>query len=338
VRGFAALWVVLYHLRPLFLLAFPNQVLLNRFVHAGYLGVDLFAFLSGFIIAYTYCDRLQGGSLVAIRRYLWLRFVRTYPLHLFILLLFVAMFVYERGFSSLPILRFDSTLWRQVFMLNGWGFEDRWGWNLPSWSLSAEWFCYLLFPLAAPLLVRVKKGSIALLLSAVALAGTIGGMHAVGRPGFHAQLDFALLRIGGEFLTGACLYLVYRSGVLRRLPTGWIGLVAIVAMLAAPVVYDRVWLGIVGSAVFILCLTQDKRPLSFLFGNPLAVYLGEISYSIYLLHWLFVGNLTLIGFEQLTPLSAIGGVLALTLIGAVLCYHGVERNGRKYLRHLVPGP
>jgi peptidoglycan/LPS O-acetylase OafA/YrhL len=40
VRGFAALWVVLYHLRPLFLLAFPNQVLLNRFVHAGYLGVE----------------------------------------------------------------------------------------------------------------------------------------------------------------------------------------------------------------------------------------------------------------------------------------------------------
>ena len=70
IRGFAAIWVVLYHLRPTIKAAYPEFVPLHNFVNAGYLGVDLFSFLSGFIIAYTYSEKLGTPDMAATGRYL----------------------------------------------------------------------------------------------------------------------------------------------------------------------------------------------------------------------------------------------------------------------------
>ena len=224
IRGFAALWLVLYHLFPLFRQEFPDALLAQNFVRFGYLAVDLFAILSGFIIAYTYCDRLQVPSFEAIRRYLWFRFARTYPTHLFVLCLFVLLFIYDSGWQALGSLSADPAFLRQLFMLNGVGFENQWAWNAPTWSLSSEWFCYLLFLLLVPLLMRIKSGWTAMALIFAVIVATSWAMNRAGFPVFAAVLGWPpLIRIIGAFVIGCLLYRVHASGLVRSLPMGWVG-------------------------------------------------------------------------------------------------------------------
>ena len=74
IRGLAAIWVVFFHYNRTFELS-----------QMGYLGVDLFFILSGFIISYVYMDKFSSSELVSknIKRFLALRLARIYPLHIF---------------------------------------------------------------------------------------------------------------------------------------------------------------------------------------------------------------------------------------------------------------
>jgi len=340
VRGFAALWVVLYHLRPTIKLAYPDFPSLHHFVGAGYLGVDLFAFLSGFIISYTYGEKLGKWDAMATRRYLWLRFVRTYPLHLFVLFLFVILFVRDRGVGSLAVLPYDMSFIRQLFLLNGLGLEDRWAWNVPSWSLSSEWFCYLCFPLFIPFINRIRSGWLALLLAGIAVLVTAFLLAQVGRPRFDAYLDWGLLRIGGEFVAGCFLCRAYRAGTFKNNYSGVIGFAALVYFPiqtafspAMPVV-----LVVLAFALLIYTLAFSKQPLMFLFGNPLSVYLGKISYSIYMVHWFYLADLSIFGFDELPISMRVWVILAVVILTSMMTYHFVERTSSKYMRGLfLPG-
>lgn len=337
VRGFAAIWVVLYHLRPTIRQALPDWSPFLNFVDAGYLGVDLFSFLSGFIISYTYSERLRSISVPKIGRYLWLRFVRTYPLHLFVLFLFVLVFVRTRGFHSLAVIPYDMSFVRQLFLLNGLGFEDRWAWNVPSWSLSSEWFCYLCFPLLVPAIMRVKSGVTALFLAASTLTITAMLLTAVGRPQFDAFLDWGLLRITGEFFTGCFLYRAYSAGIFEGRFAGMIGLASIIVFVVKVSFYPAlpVLIAVAAFAVLIYSLAFDKQPLSALFGNRISVYVGKISYSIYMIHWLFLADLSFFGFDIIPLEIRAWFVLGVVLICSVISYEFVERTSRRAMRDLV---
>ena len=191
VRGYAAIWVVLYHSRaPLDNWLLPASETLRPVVWAGFLGVDLFAVLSGFVISLTYAERLSDISLSGTARFLWLRLARIYPLLLFVLGLFVASHLRRLGLASWGQIWTDESFWLQALMLNGWGLESEWAWNVPSGSVSSEWLCYLLFPLLAPLVVGVKSGRLAAALAGAAILGTIGAMDALGHPDIDADLDW----------------------------------------------------------------------------------------------------------------------------------------------------
>lgn len=333
VRGFAAIWVVFYHLRPLMNQAFPEFQLLNRAIQTGYLGVDLFSFLSGFIIAYIYGDRLKTPSVKKARRFIWLRFVRTYPLHIFILGLFVIVFVFQNGLSSVLFLPQDKSLAYQILLINGLGIESQWAWNVPSWSLSAEWACYVIFPFMAPFIARIKNGYLAILMAGLTLGATIFILNSLEVPSFNTSLKWGLIRIAGEFFTGCWLYRIHKSGLLDRLPMGWIGLVSVLAAIALLLFTNFIPLVIGLFAVIILCLAQDKQPLKWLFGNPVAVYLGEISYSVYMLHWLVIAYAATLRLDQLPVGWQILTTFTIIMGGSVLTYHLVEQTTRRKLRN-----
>src|SRR5579875_2310310 len=94
LRFFAALWVVLFHIRELGL--WPGGPLPYRaLVRVGYLGVSFFFVLSGFILVYVY-----AGRHIPKGRFWQARFARVYPAYLFSLLIFLPF-----AMGILPIMR-----------------------------------------------------------------------------------------------------------------------------------------------------------------------------------------------------------------------------------------
>jgi Predicted acyltransferases len=168
LRGVAALLVVFYH--NYFL---PNHLPFedwNKFFARGYLMVDLFFILSGFIMLHVYKEiRLNQDSYYD---FFVKRLARIYPLHVVSLLgllcakilLFILYWI--DGKSAEAFWRVPGT-WEafvaQLILIHSF-LPTEPGWNIPSWSISAEMFAYLLFPLVAVLLRRYVRTTSALML------------------------------------------------------------------------------------------------------------------------------------------------------------------------------
>ncbi|MCA6115827.1 acyltransferase [Bradyrhizobium sp. WSM 1738] len=134
--------------------------------------VDLFFIVSGFVIARQYFGRVNGSS--SIGRFIWRRLARIYPLHLATLAFYVAL----AGALHFGAARTDnparyplSDVPSQLLLLHAF-VGERLTFNFPSWSLSAEMFCYLLFPVLALLAHRRKEAIIALVI-VTALANSL---------------------------------------------------------------------------------------------------------------------------------------------------------------------
>ena len=334
IRGYAAIWVVLYHMRSGLDVLLQGHDSIRSIVSVGFLGVDLFAVLSGFIISLTYAERLSQPSRKVILSFLWLRLARIYPILLVVLGFFVGAGMWRKGMGDLGATLTDPTFWMQALMLNGWGFESRWAYNVPSWTVSSEWLCYLAFPLLAPLLIRVRDGRLALALAGATIIATILAMRAVGHPYFAAFLDFGWLRIAGEFLAGCWLYRGMSAQKIEQLPWGWIGLGAL-ALAIYSCTNAQHWLTVICFTVLVYALAQNREPLRSIFGNRASVFLGEISYSVYLVHWFVLSELMPVVEPQLSHV-ALSGKLALafgiTLLLATLTYFTVERPARAQMR------
>jgi peptidoglycan/LPS O-acetylase OafA/YrhL len=333
VRGFAALWVVLCHFREELVVALPGWEKLEAVAFHGYLGVDLFAFLSGFVISYTYGERLAEFESGAARRFLLLRVARVYPMHLGMLLLFVGSAVVVGGAGALAEAGSDPAFWRQLFLVHGWGFDDVFAWNVPSWTVSSEWFCYLLFPFLAPALARVRSGASAGALAVVCLALTTGLLFAVGHPRFTAYLDWGLLRIGGEFLTGCFLYRAWAAGLGRDRYWGWIGVLALVFAVPASTLHPAI--AVPAFAIAVYALAWDDAPSRYVFGNRVVVYLGEISYSMYLVHWFVLKQVGALGLGALPGSVRVWAMFAVVIGLSALTHHALENPARAWLRRRI---
>jgi peptidoglycan/LPS O-acetylase OafA/YrhL len=340
VRAFAALWVVLAHLRvgSAHALALPHAV--DLFCRIGYLGVDLFGLLSGFVIAHNYADRLAQRDLAATGRYLWLRAVRIVPLHWFAMALLAAGRVGLDRFEE-PFAEFYGArdFFQQLFLVHGFGFSEL-SWNRPSWTVSSEWACYLAFPLFAPLLVRVRAGGVAAVLAMTTLAATSVAMHQVGYPGFNATADWGVVRIAGEFATGCFLRRAFGAGFARAVPWGAVAPLALVAAAVAMSVQSAA--AIVASfAVLVYALAQQRGGLARLLATRPLVFLGDASYAIYILHFVvlrFFAHAVAGAPETESGQAILGRValeLAAILVAAIAAHLVIENPARRRLRRCV---
>jgi len=331
VRGIAAWFVVFYHIR-LSIAGLPTGV---RDVFAkGYLAVDFFFLLSGFVIWLTWSGRIRTGGMTSIPRFLQKRIARIWPLHLVTLGGAIALALVLRAtgrsdpqfvFPELPL---------HILLLQNWGFTRHLAWNDPAWSISAELGAYLLFPVLAIAVDWRRLPSLALLSIAIAL---LIGLHlAMGAPTLGTDIPrYGLLRCLIEFTTGSIVCALWLRWRGTRAPLyGAVAILVLVALWRIGAPETLVVPALFAVALLLLALTagRDHNP----FETVLVHYLGEISYATYLSHFILWKAFKLAFVSDATAVSPakIALYLAMVLLASIALYHLIERPAQRWLNGL----
>lgn len=330
-RGIAAWLVVLFHLRFMM----PGIGGATGPMALGYLAVDFFFVLSGFVIWLTYADRLREDGLAGIPAFLKRRVARVWPLHMFVLAGAVVF--------AVAIALLDHPDWAQypphelplhIVLLQNWGMTDRLTWNVPAWSISCEIAAYLVFPLLVMWVDLKRWPSWALIVAAAGVAAALSSVFVLrGATLLGEQVtSIGVLRCLGEFAIGmltCALWLRWRARpLLPAFAVAGTG-AALLALHLAGLLPQTFALPLVFAAlVLALALTSAMR------GNPLSWspihYLGEISYATYLGHWmLWMGFKLAFIHDHDMGWGLFALFLLLVFATSVLLYHGVERPAQR---------
>ena len=229
-----------------------------------------------------------------------------------------------------------------LFLVHAWGLSPRVGWNHASWSISAEWFAYLIFPAFAVVSAAfAKRPKLAVAAALVFLFGLYWAFQTVGGfPLTSATTQFGWLRIVPPFVYGCALHLLWRSGVVKTRREAKLGLftaLTAVAILTALQTPDAAVVAVFG--LLILGLAGLSSTGSTWLTNPFGVYLGEASFALYMIAvpWRFgFGGVVqhFYGREKswkLLPwLILVSGVVPV----AIAAHLAIERPARSVLRKI----
>ena len=336
LRFFAAFAVVVYHMRDYSLGSLRDGPL-----QKAWLAVDLFFILSGFILAHVYgaaFAQRKGSS----RKFLVARLARIYPAHLAMMIVFL-IYIIILILIGLPYnaerYRPESFLWH-VALLDGWGIDRGLTWNFPAWSISAEFSAYLLFPfIVRPLMQlrpQIATHSLLLLLGAFALLN--GPLRLTER-----TVDFSIIRVLPEFLMGV---LAYRA---RHHLVACVGNPNVAFSSATAILVAFVWLNVPAAAIvsdFVALIVFGAAGTGLLAAvlawRPL-IYLGETSYSLYLVH-AFILSILYNAFKipriaAFVPINVRDWLVIVAVLSAAsLLYHLVEKPGRRIVNRVFANP
>lgn len=282
LRFLAAMWVVLYHYWPKM-----DGPATPGFVAKGYLGVELFFVLSGFILCHVYRQSVADGGF-RYGAFLWNRLARVYQLHLATLAGMIALGLVAgaAGLAVDPGLTDWASLPANLFLVQAWGLAPSAAFNHPSWSISAEWFAYLSFPAFAWAALALKdRPLLAVGLAAAVLIGLYAAFERLaGFPLTEATIRWGALRIVPCFALGCALHALWRArpAADRRSALGLVAIAAVTVTLAASFQAPDALI-VITLGGLILALARLGQAGSELFGGRAFVYLGEVSYSIYMI-------------------------------------------------------
>ena len=339
LRGVAAAWVLVFHLYQFS--GSPDLGPLTSLAGCGYMGVDLFFVLSGFLLSMPFHRaRIDGGPTPSLLRYGWRRCKRVLPAYYVQIVVIVFALIYAGKTESVtaPNLAAHAVLVQNFFprlpMLNG-----------IYWTMPIEWDFYAALPIFLFLFTRLRSVATWIVLFALTLAFRYACVRANVDPAWAQWVDYGRImqlpaRLDEFFygILGAWIYLRYpiSNRIARALVViGVLGIVA--AMVGFHVIGNFIdepkmlwtllyftWMGLsFGAIVLGAAVTPhllDARPFA---------WLGLISYSLYLWHypllktaqyfnWTAVGN----------GVAFLQNVLLLTpgiLLVSWLSQHFVER-------------
>lgn len=244
--------------------------------------VDMFFILSGFVISYSYPSDARGVR--AYSRFMIRRIARIYPLHLLSLLIFVVLIGVglERTARSTPL-----DFLYNLLLLQAWGVTDHLSFNSPSWSISAEFFCYLIFPL---LMLFARK------LHPLFLAAIVAVLYLVLAHGhlpiwqersqmYGANYDYGMLRALPSFLNGILLAILFRmSHPYRDKRVVFAGIAMFGISVLVLNVFAKPDLAILLFSCAILLTAVGESAFAEFPGARRLGRLGNTSYAIYMLH------------------------------------------------------
>ena len=348
LRGICAVLLVLFHFES------NGYIASLPVVQNGWMFVDYFFVLSGFVITHSYAARLSGGE-VSVARFIGLRLGRIYPLHLFVLLGFVALelllvvggdviapYVTRSAFSGT---RSIEALIQNLFLFQSFGIGTARGWNLPAWSIAAEIWTYLVF---AFVFVGARK-------RVVLVSGLLAGAAALAliltKSNLLVTFEGGFVRCVFGFGIGVVTYHAWRrlrpaGGSIQELGTlaitiGFVSLATGALTFLAPLVF----------AGMIFVLASQNGVVSRVLNARVFQFLGMTSYSIYMIHSFVQGRLgevlqiteivaiqvdpqgvTVLGAAPLVSDAVTLVMLALVVGAATITYRLVEMPGQALSR------
>jgi peptidoglycan/LPS O-acetylase OafA/YrhL len=359
LRGYVVLAVLFYHIIALkgHHLDFGYDMGIGRYVSEpfhtiasfGYYGVDVFFILSGFVIAYTYAAYLKGHLLT--RRflvYLSLRIARLYPAHLAAITALIVMAA--TGIWNSPLADIKALPYHLTFTYAWWLYPEQYGetWNLPSWSISAEFFSYICFPFLIIVFSNPKTTirqyigiAVCLCFWAYLIGTPISGMKVSLRAFVNFSLGYIAHRIYLQMPR-------HDSGALWAF--GGIGLLLLISALTGDIVVLITSFCIFATVLGLACMNpyaRSSKLASLIFENRLIVYTGLISYSIYIiqfpcfvfLNWLiathFSSLIDTVQTDQVTLALCIGLVVAFIFACASGLYFLIEKPILAYCKRKI---
>ncbi|MCF3972941.1 acyltransferase family protein [Paracoccus salsus] len=333
IRFFAAFWVFAFHFWSWF--GVPS-VGIWRAAGSGARDVDLFFVLSGFVIFHVYGQRATGRAF-GFGQFMWRRIARVYPLHMAMMLVWLVMLLGLAAFGF--ALGRQVNLWDVIataLLIQSWHVTDGLILNGVAWSVSAEMTAYLAFGVLM-VFCREPPGWRFWL---VALVVSSAVAHAVARSqgyaGFmHPTWQFGGLRILPSFALGVLTRLAADHVGTR--PAAWIGLAALAGLFFAVQDPNADYVLLPLFAALILAAARLSPLLARAPGVGVLVYLGEISYSTYMVHALILllyANIgqRLFGFWDSIPKTIHASVVfAIIIAASAFSYHVIEQPARRWL-------
>lgn len=342
LRGIAALMVVLQH----FSATAQRQAVTNipSLVPHGYMAVSLFFVLSGFIMAYTYQQDFDLRGLRAMPSFLLKRAARVLPLNTVVVLGIVVAGAVSQALSGHNIFHDSANLLYDVvcnlLLVQAFGL----GMNLngPSWSICTEFAAYLLFPALLACAFSRRTAVVPAALAASVGALIVTAFH-------HPRLGLDIAGISGELALCFSLFVlglftcrvtrnpraaaILRADWLTWLAAGWIAACLLLRLdLPAAIAFPPL----------VATLACNSGTVARLLSTRVPYFLGEISFSIYLIHDpcrpLALAILRALHPAQLAMLPALGFALIASLLViplAWVAYVAVERPGRRVVRGLA---
>lgn len=287
LRGIAAISVAFFHFNV-------GSHFNNDFVGNAWLMVDFFFVLSGFVIALNYTDRIK--TMNDLSNFQIKRFLRLYPLHLLMLLTFLGiefakyiaeiqfgMVANNRAFSENDLIAFIANL----FLIQNWSLSGL-TYNYPSWSISAEFLTYAIFAL----LLLVSKGNKTFLASALTISIVTFGFSLNETGMGTGNLTGGPLRCLYSFSIGALIFIFYSK--LKSMSISLKGVVPLFLIAVSVSIVSQfgskefeyvVFIPILfGITILSIALNNKESFLNKTLSRKWLVYLGTISYGIYMIH------------------------------------------------------
>ena len=343
-RGIAAWYVVFYHVREAFGDEVPQAVI--GFLAKGYLAVDLFFILSGFVMWLNYGAMFEQQGLRAAPDFLRRRFARIYPLH-FVILLAMVIFVAALGATGRgdPLRYPLQELPLHFLLIQNWGLTSQLSWNDPAWSISTEFAAYLALPFGAAALVRFRRSlgvNLLLIAGLCLLLWQVFAVQGQARLGDDISGN-GLIRCLIEFFIGVLVCSIWQQAdgnVQRWLNPLIMGIgLGSAALWSAGVLPEPLAVpALFAATVYGLAQSsgQAHNPLS----SKALIRIGDISYSTYLVHFFLwiVFKLLFVADPSNVSLPLMMSFFALTYAASEILYRFVENPGRKWVQSLGGTP
>lgn len=309
MRGIAALLTVIFHVD--LMLGNGGDMLVKRsqsmVLSRMYLMVDFFFILSGFIMYHVYgkmfSDKVDKNS---FKKFTIARFARVYPLHFLTLFYCIVLFFISSRLDIpenpvIQVANSANSIITNLFLLHSMNFHNWFSWNHASWSISTEWWAYMIFPFLVAPFTRLNKTSkviVALICFAGYLCITYFIIPIVTVPkeipfvkadpsqlSINVAYQYGYMRCLCGFVLGMVVYEAYKANWLKHIfSNGYIFISLFFAALVCMHLNLPDFITILFFPFILLCGAFGSPKTDKLFKTTALQKLGDWSFSIYLTH------------------------------------------------------